>query len=92
MSFKQQQQSNLITKFKKISVEKKAFFYLFFMSITGAIVGIVDSQIAIKQCVDSKNCAIENPIEMQISKASVGTCAGMIAATLLSVPALLKEE
>lgn len=92
MLSKQQKKPTLIDKIKKVSVSKKAFLYVFFMGITGAIIGTVDSQIAIKQCVDSKNCEIENPTEMQINKIGVGACVGMFAATALSLPALSKEE
>lgn len=92
MLSKQQKQRSLKDKFRNLSIDKRAFLYVFFMGVTGAIVGTVDSQIAIKQCMNSENCVVENLTEMQVSKIGVGTCAGMIAATLLSVPALLEEE
>ena len=89
---KQKKKPTPIDKFKNISVSKRAFSYMFLMGLMGAVVGTVDSKIVIKQCMDSENCAIENPTEIKISKISMGTCGGMIAATLISIPALLDEE
>ena len=91
-SNKQQKQQTSNDKFKNISVDKRAFLYLFFMGVIGATIGTVDSKIAIEECLNSESCTIENPAEMKISKLSMGACAGMFAATLLSIPALLKEE
>lgn len=79
-------------KFKNISVDKRAFLYLFFMGVIGATIGTVDSNIAIKECLNSESCTIENPEKMKISKLTMGACGGMFAATLVSIPALLKEE
>lgn len=79
-------------KFKNISVDKRAFLYMFFMGVIGATIGTVDSQIATEKCLNSESCTIENAANLKISKLSMGACGGMFAATLVSIPALLKEK
>lgn len=78
-------------KLKNISVDKRAFLYMFFMGVIGATIGTVESQIAIEECLNS-DCTIENPEKMKLNKLSMGACGGMFAATLVSIPALLKKE
>ena len=93
MSYSKQQKKHTSNdKFRNLSVDKRAFLYLFFMGVMGATIGTVESNIAIKECFNSESCTIENPAEMRISKLSMGACGGMFAATLLSIPALLKNE
>ena len=89
---KQQKQHTSNDKFKNISVDKRAFLYMFFMGVIGATIGTVDSKITLEECLNSESCTIKNPAEMKISKLSMGACGGMFAATLLSIPVLLKEN
>ena len=91
-SNKQQKKHTSNDKFKNISVDKRAFLYMFFMGVIGATIGTVESKIALEECLNSESCSIENPEKMKISKLSMGACGGMFAATLLSIPALLKEN
>ena len=91
-SNKQQKQHTASYKIKNISVDKRAFLYMFFMGVIGATIGTVESKIALEECLNSESCSIENPEKMKISKLSMGACGGMFAATLLSIPALLKEN
>lgn len=80
------------TEIKNISVSGRALIYMFSMGILGAAVGMVDSKIAIKQCSNTQDCAIANPGEMKLGKIGMGACAGMVAATVLSIPAILNED
>ena len=93
MPFNQPQKRNILPKgLKKISVGKKALIYVLSMGAIGAVVGTIDSKIVLEQCSNAESCAIANSAKIQLGKISMGTCAGMVAATLLSIPAILKEE
>lgn len=62
------------------------------MGVVGAVVGAVDAQIAVKKCLNSENCLVSSSAEKRIVRVGNGICAGMIAASFLSLPAIFNEN
>lgn len=85
--------NNLIAKVKQVSLGKRSLIFICSMGTIGAIAGSIDSKITFSQCLNSKNCVVSSDIaEQKVNRIGVGAVAGMIAASMLSLPALLDED
>ena len=77
---------------KAISLGKRVCIYLLAMGVLGAVVGAVDSRVSLNKCLDIDNCSEEQLTSPEIMRMGIGACAGMIAAGLISLPAMLEED
>ena len=84
--------NNLITKARELSLSKKAIIFILSMGSVGAAIGSLDNKISFEQCVKSEVCLTGDLAENRINRIAVGTVAGMIAASILSLPPILEEN
>ena len=70
-----------------LSVETKAYLYIFLIGLIGAVVGVANSEIQAQKI----NTMITNP-NAKIQQISLAAFAGIGAATLISLPIFLKEN
>lgn len=86
---KTENNKNLSCIIQSISVTKRACILIFVMGIIGAAIKAIDTEIAIQKCLNLKMCLNTNSSEKRIMSMGVGACAGMVAATFISIPAIL---
>ena len=93
-SFNRQKTKNndSIAKVKSISLGKRAIIFVCSMGAIGAIVGSIDSKVALDRCFNSEDCLTDNIVEHRVNRISIGAVAGMIAASMLSLPAIVNED
>ena len=91
-NFQKQLNEKVMNKIAKISLSKRAFTYLFMMGVVGAVAGGIDSKVALNECLDTQECSIDEFAEPEIHRIGIGACAGMVAASIISLPAMLNEE
>ena len=92
-SFNQQKgKDNSIAGVKQISLGKRAMIFMCSMGAIGAIVGSIDSKVTIDRCLNSENCLTGDIVEHRVNRISIGAVAGMIAASMLSLPAIMNED
>ena len=83
---------DLLGRIHSFPIVKRVYLYVFLMALVGAATG------AVKHRVESANCLVENgcwTVESdgrKIRELGVGAVGGAIAATLISLPALLEEK
>lgn len=83
---------DLIGRIQSLPIVKRVYLYVFLMALVGAATG------AVKYRVEAANCSAENKcwtVESdgrKIRELGVGAVGGAIAATLISLPALLEEK
>lgn len=79
-------------RINNLSLRKKACIYMSLMGVVGAVAGFVDTKVSLDQCLDSEECLVSNPAQQQVYRMSVGAVAGVVAASMLSLPSLLNED
>lgn len=83
--------AKLLSKLQSLPVEQKACLFILFMGILGAAVGGINSEISIRRCSSQDQCSIVDTTQKRIDDIEKQAYAGMGAAVLLSIPALLRR-
>jgi hypothetical protein len=83
--------NKLLSKLLSLPVEQKACLFILFMGILGTVVGGINSEIAIRGCNLQDQCLIVDTTKKRIDNIEKEAYAGMGAAVLLSLPALLRR-
>ena len=83
---------NLIAKVKNLSLGTRAILFVFSMGSIGAAIGLIDNKITFNQCLKSEVCLTSDVAEEKIHRIGIGAVAGMIAASMLSLPSILDEN
>jgi hypothetical protein len=81
--------TKLLLKLQSLPVEQKACLFILFMGIFGTVVGGINSEISIRRCHLQSQCSIVDTTKKRIDDTEKQAYAGMGAAVLLSLPALL---
>lgn len=82
---------DLIDKIQKLPLVPRVGLYIFTMAIVGAASGAVKYRVDVVSCVAQDVCWLE-PAQKKARELTLGAATGAIAATLISIPALLEEE
>lgn len=86
-----QKNPNWIDNIKHLPVVPKVCLYIFLMAIIGAGMGELKYRLEAANCLNDYNCWTIEPAERQARELGVGAIAGIFAATLISIPALLND-
>ncbi len=84
--------SELISTIRKLPIVKRIYLYIFLMAIVGAFMGEVKYRLEDANCMTNDNCWTVEPTQLRFRELSVGAIAGIIVATTISLPALLKDN
>ncbi len=79
----------LIAKLQNLSVGQKAYLFILFMGVLGAVVGGISAEIEIRGCI-TEHCLMVDITQKRLDGIGRGAFAGMGAAVFSSLPALLK--
>lgn len=84
---------DLIDKIQKFPVVPRVGLYIFTMAIVGTASGAVKYRVEARSCMDMARdvCWLE-PTQKKAKELALGAAAGTIAATLISIPALIEDE
>ena len=82
----------LASKIQKLAIVKRVYLYILLMTAIGAGMGEVKYHLESKNCMANDLCWTVEPAQRRIRELSLGAVAGMITATLISIPALLEED
>ena len=82
---------DLVGRIQSLPIVKRVYLYVFLMALVGGATG------AVKHRVEAANCSAESCWTVEsdgrkIRQLGVGAVGGAIAATLISLPALLEEK
>ena len=82
----------LIQKIRAIPVVPRVYLYVLLMTMVGTAVGEARYQFETKECNAKADCWLLEPTQRRTRELGVGAIGGMLAATLISIPALLSED
>lgn len=83
--------TKLILKLQNLPVGQKACLFILFMGILGAVVGGINAEVEIKGCIPEEQCLLIDTTQKRLDGIGIGAFAGMGAAVLSSLPALLRQ-
>jgi len=89
---KNSQNKKLAGKIQKLPIVKRVYLYVLLLTAIGTGMGEVKYRLESKNCMANDRCWIVEPAQRRIRELGVGAVAGMITATLISIPALLEED
>jgi hypothetical protein len=81
----------LLSKLLSLPVEQKACLFILFMGVLGTTVGGINTEIAVRGCILQEQCLRVDTAQKRLDVIEKAAYAGMGAAVLLSLPALLKR-
>lgn len=81
----------LIGKIQKLPIVKRVYLYVLLLAAIGAIMGEGKYRLESKSCMTNDRCWTIEPGERRVRELGIGALAGMITATLISIPALFEE-
>lgn len=81
----------LRSKLQSLKVEHRAYLFVLMMGVLGAAFGGVTTEVELQGCLQSGECFLVNTMQQRFKGIEKGAFAGMGAAVLLSLPAVLKE-
>lgn len=81
----------VLTKVRHLPVEQRAFAFILSMGLLGAVFGGITTNTELRSCMKSWDCVAMNPTEQVREGIKAGAYAGIAAAAILSLPAVLKE-
>jgi len=87
-----QNNQKLVGKIQQLSIVKRVYLYILLLTAIGAVMGEVKYRLESKSCMTNDRCWIIQPAQRRVRELSVGAVAGIITATLISIPALLEEN
>ena len=82
----------LINKVQKLPIVPKVYLYIFFMAIVGTVMGELKYRVEATNCLANDDCWIVEPTQRRAKELTLGAGAGIFAATLIAIPALLAEN
>jgi hypothetical protein len=80
-----------LSKLLSLPVEQKACLFVLLMGVLGTAAGGINTEIAIKGCILQEQCVIVDTTQKRLDEIEKAAYAGMGAAVLLSLPALLRR-
>ncbi|MEL6495626.1 MAG: hypothetical protein AAFQ41_10965 [Cyanobacteria bacterium J06623_7] len=83
---------DLLGRIKSLPVVKRVYLYIVLMTLVGAAMGTIKYRLESIDCNTKSQCWLVKPNQRKARDLGVGAVAGAIAATLISIPALLKES
>jgi len=89
---KKQKSSNLIGKIQKLPILPRIYLYVFLMAVIGGGMGEAKYRLEATDCMSNGDCWMVEPAQRRVRELGLGATAGIIAATLISIPALLEEN
>ena len=83
---------DLIGNIEKLPIVKKVYLYIFLMALVGSATGAVKYRLESVNCSVKDNCWMVKPAQRKVRELGIGAVAGTMTATLISIPALLKDS
>jgi hypothetical protein len=80
-----------LAKLLSLPVEQKACLFILCMGVLGTMIGGINTKIAARGCILQDHCLIVDTTQKQLDVLEQGAYAGMGAAVVLSLPALLRR-
>lgn len=81
----------IISKIQKLPIVKRIYLYVFLIAVVGAVMGEVKYRQESTNCMANDDCWTIEPAQRRMRELGVGAIAGIIVATLISIPALLED-
>ena len=82
----------LIGKIQKLPVVKRVYLYILLMAAIGGGMGEIKYRLEARNCMANDRCWTVQPAQRRVRELGIGAIAGMITATLISIPALIEEN
>ena len=82
----------LSNKIQKLPIVKRVYLYVLLLTAIGTVMGEAKYRLESKNCMTDERCWTIEPTERRVRELGIGAVAGMITATLISIPALLEEN
>ncbi len=83
---------DLIGNIQKLPIVKKVYLYVFLMTLVGAAMGAIKYRVESVNCLVKDDCWMVEPAQRKAREIGVGAIAGIFAASLISIPALLDND
>ena len=80
-----------LTQLRSLPVEQRAVAFVLILGLLGAIFGGISTDLELRSCLQSWNCSAINSAEQRVQGIKTGGYAGIGAALVLSMPAILRE-
>ena len=84
--------SSLASKIQKLPILSRIYLYIFLMATMGMAVGEGRYRLEAQNCNSNSDCWLVEPAQRRAKDIGIGATAGIIAATLISIPALLEDK
>jgi hypothetical protein len=81
----------LLSTLLSLPVEQKACLFILLMGVVGTVVGGINTEIAVRGCMLQDQCLVVDTTQKRLDVIEKGAYAGMGAAVVLSLPALLRR-
>lgn len=89
---KSSENKNLLGQIQQLPIVKRVYLYIFLVAAIGGVMGEVKYRLDSPNCMTNDNCWTVEPSQRRVRELGLGVIAGAIAATLISIPALLEED
>lgn len=83
--------SNTVNIIRSIPIAQRAIFYICVMAAVGGVIGEMNYQVESKTCLSNYECWTIEPTKRRFRNIITGTMAGIFAATIISIPAIVEE-
>ena len=83
---------DLVGRVQSLPTVKRVYLYIALMTLVGAATGVVKYQVEVANCSAENNCWATERSQRKIKELRIGAAGGAIAATLISIPALMEEK
>ena len=83
---------DLTGNIQKLPTIKRVYLYIFLMALVGAATGAIKYQLESVNCSVKNDCWMAEPAQRKVRELGIGALGGVIAASLISIPALLEDS
>ena len=80
------------SRIQNLPIVKRVYLYILLMAAVGTGMGEVKYRLESKNCMANDRCWTIEPARRRARELGMGAVAGMITATLISIPALIEED
>ena len=91
-AFSNQSSQKLVVTIQKLPIVKRVYLYTLLIAAIGTGMGEMKYRLESKNCMANDRCWTIEPTRRRVKELGMGAVAGMITATLISIPALIEEN